>query len=68
MKKNDKQAAKLFMVWQEADASQYFNQYTTIEDAVSSEGDNCEVWVAEPKYLGTFCRDVRVVKSKRKAK
>lgn len=55
---------KLYLVWQEND--QFFNQYDTLEDAVSDNGDNTEVYIADIRKLGVFNRQVSVVKVKKK--
>lgn len=59
---------KIYMVWQGGENEQFFNQFETIEDAVYSEGDVAEVYVAEPKYLGKFKRKVEMVKIKKRKK
>lgn len=57
--------AKLFLVWMDGEDEQYYNQYSSLEDAVSSEGDGVEVFTATPVSLGKFERSVKIVKSKK---
>lgn len=66
---------KIYLVWNEDDVNEdnsdgaYWEQFNTIEDAVSTRGDGCEVWVAEPRLLGVYKRKVEMVKvKKRKAR
>lgn len=65
MKKQDPKQMKQFMTWfdeQDPDNRGYWEMYDSLEDAVSSKGDGCEVFVMEPKFLGKFKRKVELVK------
>lgn len=54
---------KVFMVWEGDDSQEkYWNQYETLEDAVSDKGDGVDVYVAEPRFLGRYKRSVNVLK------
>lgn len=59
---------QIFMVWQreEEHGCSYWNQYPTLEDAVSENGDGTEVWVAEPRRLGSYRRSVEIQRIARK--
>jgi hypothetical protein len=63
---------KLYLVWcqeQEDDVdSGFWNQYTSLEDAVSTEGDSVEVFIATPKRLGKFKRAVKTIRIKTRKK
>lgn len=64
-----KKEAKVYLVWQEDpndETTRYWNQYATLEDAVSENGDGCEVYLAEPKFIGRFKSKAEIVKIKRR--
>lgn len=67
-KKND----KIFLVWAEPERDTlddaYWEQYETLEDAVSANGDDTEVWAAYPTRLGKFKRKTEIVKEVKKRK
>lgn len=48
--------------------NRYWNQFETLEDAVSEGGDGTEVYYAEPKLLGKFKRKAEIVKIKSRKK
>lgn len=60
MKKN----GNLYLIWNETD----WEQFESLEDAVSSAGDGCEVYIAEPRLLGKFKLKAEVVKIKTRKK
>jgi hypothetical protein len=53
----------MYMVWMDGDDEQYFNQYWTLEDAVS-ENPNEEILEASFKSLGQFKLQVKKVLKK----
>lgn len=57
-----------YAVWQTEDDEGYYAVYNTLADAVSYEGDGCEVFKCEYKSLGTFKRDVQIIKVPKKKK
>lgn len=59
---------KQYAVWQKNEQEPYWNYYDTLEDAVSENGDGCEVFVFEGRLLGKFKRKVELVKIKRRKK
>lgn len=68
MKNPNHMPKKLYLVWvldEPTHECEYYNQYETLEDAVSAEGDNCKVYVANIKYLGTYKKSVKIIKSKK---
>lgn len=56
---------EVYLVWQNAEDEQFFNQYDSLEDAVASEENPVEVYLAKPKMLGTFKVATKVVKSRK---
>lgn len=66
-----KKKQKLYLVWNEpgsTDETGYYDQYASIEDAVSDHGDGTEVFAAEPHLIGRFRRKVAVMKIKARKK
>lgn len=66
MKANEQ---KLYLIWEEDSndpGASYWAQFDSLEDAVSHAGDGCEVYVAEPKFLGRFKRKAEIVKIKKR--
>lgn len=60
---------KQYAVWESDNhEDSYWLYYDSIEDAVSQQGDGCDVYVFEGKLVGKFKRKVEMVKMKRKAK
>lgn len=57
---------KMYLVWMDGVDEQYYNQYFTLEDAVSGHSDGVEVFIADIKFLGNFERSFKIVKSKTK--
>lgn len=45
---------------------EYWLLFDTIEDAVSCEGDGCEVYRLEAKFVGRFKRAVKIAKIKKR--
>ncbi len=54
---------KVFLVWQDGVDQQFWNQYESLEDAVS-DNQEVEIYEAIPKLLGKF----KVVAQKLKVK
>lgn len=60
---------EFFVVWQGGADEQFWNQYDSLEDAVSNEGGKCvEVFSCTPKALGLYDSDVKIVLKKSKTK
>lgn len=59
------QPKKLYLVWKDGEDEQYYNQYFSLEDAVSEEGDGVEVLQAKLTPIGAYKRSVRIVKTKK---
>ena len=62
---------KLYLVWNDSDEYQYFEQFDSLEDALSSQGNQkTEVFIASIRRLGEFKREMRCirVKPRKKAK
>lgn len=58
----------MYVVWMDGEDEQYFNQYNSLEDAVS-ENPNEEVFEAKLKSLGRFELFVKkVIKKSKKTK
>lgn len=58
---------KIYLVFNEDDNdSQFWEQYESLVDAVSSHGDGVEVYTAQPKRLGCFKRKASLVRIKQK--
>ena len=58
---------ELFLVWQDDENDgQYYNQYTSLTDAVSQEGSGAEIFKASLESLGSFKLVTKVVKKSRK--
>ena len=53
---------KIYLVWQDGEDENYYNQYESLEDAVSSEEEPVEVFEADLKSLGQFRMQTKVVK------
>lgn len=53
-------------VWNEEETDGYWQLFNTIEDAVSFEGDGCEVYRLEAKFIGRFKRAVKIAKIKKR--
>lgn len=63
-----KKGAIIYLVWvQEADGG-FWNQYESVEDAVSDQGEGTEVYSCVPQFLGCYERKVLLIKSKKKNK
>lgn len=52
----------IYLVWNDVN----WELYDLIEDAINCHGDNIEVYFAEPKLLGSFKLETKVIKSKAK--
>ncbi len=52
----------LYLVWQDGEDEQYYNQYTDLVDAVSSEGTDVEIFKADIKSVGTYELITKLVK------
>jgi hypothetical protein len=48
--------------------SGYWMLYDSLEDAVSSEGDGCEIYRFTPKFIGRYKRKAEIVKIKARKK
>lgn len=63
---------KQFLVWSEEGADEpgdgWWQMYDSLEDAVSENGDGTEVWTMLPTKLGTYKREVSMVKVRKKIK
>lgn len=56
---------ELYFVWRGEEDGQYFEQYDSLEDAVTSNSSGVEVFKAELKSLGLFKVVTKVVKAKK---
>lgn len=65
---DDKPNLKQYGVWNTDNDTGYWDLYDSVEDAVSTHGDGCEVYIIVPKKLGTFKRSVKIVKIKKRKK
>ncbi len=56
----------IYLVWMDGEDEQYYNQYFTMADAVSDNGDGVEIYSATPKYRGKFKSKTAIVKIKQR--
>lgn len=56
----------LYLVWMDGEDEQYYNQYQTIGEAISDNGDGVEIYSARPVYRGRFKSKVAIVKIKKR--
>lgn len=59
--------SKIYLVFDDSDGN-YWQQFKSLEDAVSECGDGCEVWCAIPYLLGKFKCKAEIVKIKQPGK
>lgn len=65
MKSQTYRTTAKFSVWtEETDDMCFWELFDSLEDAVSTHGDGCEVFKLEPKFLGKFKRKAEIVKIK----
>ena len=58
----------LYLVWQGAEDEQFYNQYTSLVDAVSSEEKGALIFKANLESLGSFELITKLVKNKKRKK
>ena len=56
----------LYFVYQDGEDEQYYNQYESMEDAVSDSSNPVEVFEAKLNLLGTFQKSYRIAKVSKK--
>lgn len=52
-----------FLVWQDSEDEQFYNQYSSLTDAVSEEGSDAEIFEATLKSLGKFKLVTKVIRA-----
>ena len=57
---------ELFLVWQDDESEQFYNQYETLREAVAAEVKGAEVFKAQLSSLGSFEVKTKVIKRKNK--
>lgn len=64
------QEKEVYLVWQDGVDEQFYNQYFSLEDAVSSESKDAEIFRADLVSLGSFELKVtkKLVKKTKKGK
>ena len=60
------QPKELYLVWQDGEDEQYYNQYFSLKDAVSGEVEGAEIFKANVKLLGAFEIVTKLVKKSAK--
>jgi hypothetical protein len=59
---------KVYLVWMGGEDEQYYNQYFSLSDAVTSNEEDTEILVADVRSLGRFKVVVKLVKNKKRSK
>lgn len=61
---------KVYLVWADGEDEQYWNQFDSLEEAVTYEGGSApvEVYVATPKRIGRFKRKHVLIRVKNRKK
>jgi hypothetical protein len=55
----------IYLVWQDGEDEQYWNQYESLIDAVTGEPDGAEIFEALPKSIGRYELQTKLKKSKK---
>jgi hypothetical protein len=56
---------ELFLVWQDGEDEQLYNQYWSLAEAVSGEGESAEIFEAKLTSLGYYKLVTKTVKTKK---
>jgi len=59
---------ELFLVWQGGADEQFYNQYESLVDAVSSEEEGTEIFEAKLTSLGSYRLVTKMIKEKKSKK
>lgn len=54
----------IYLVWMGLEGEQYYNQYFSLEEAVSDNDENVDIYQANLKVLGQFKVVMKLVKKK----
>lgn len=58
---------KIYLVWDENDHDEgYWQQYSSLDDAISSNDGHANVYIATPRRIGTFKIASKIIRIKKR--
>jgi len=63
-----KKQKPVYLVWQDGEDLEFWNQYESLNDAVSSEEEPVEVYRAQPRLVGKFKKAAKLIRVKERSK